>query len=30
MPIVLKCHKGIGPTVTGTALVAPNNLSRAL
>jgi uncharacterized protein len=27
MPIVLKCHPGIGPTVTGTALVAPDNFS---
>jgi predicted aconitase with swiveling domain len=27
MPIVLKCHKGIGPTVTGTALVAADNFS---
>lgn len=27
MPIVLKCHKGIGPTVTGTALVADDNFS---
>ena len=27
MPIVLKCHKGIGPTVTGTALVAHDNFS---
>lgn len=27
MPIVLKCHKGIGPPVTGTALVANDNFS---
>ena len=27
MPIVLKCHKGIGPAVTGTALVADDNFS---
>ena len=27
MPIILKCHKGIGPTVTGTALVADDNFS---
>ena len=27
MPIVLKCHTGIGPAVTGTALVAPDNFS---
>jgi predicted aconitase with swiveling domain len=27
MPIVLKCHKGLGPTVTGTALVAQDNFS---
>ncbi len=27
MPIVLKCHKGIGPTVTGAALVADDNFS---
>ncbi|MFI4949045.1 MAG: aconitase X swivel domain-containing protein [Alphaproteobacteria bacterium] len=27
MPIVLKCHKGIGPAVTGTALVATDNFS---
>ena len=27
MPIVLKCHKGIGPMVTGTALVAHDNFS---
>ena len=26
-PIVLKCHRGIGPTVTGTALVADDNFS---
>jgi predicted aconitase with swiveling domain len=27
MPIVLKCHKGLGPAVTGTALVAEDNFS---
>jgi len=27
MPIVLKCHNGIGPAVTGTALVAADNFS---
>jgi predicted aconitase with swiveling domain len=27
MSIVLKCHKGIGPTVAGTALVADDNFS---
>jgi predicted aconitase with swiveling domain len=27
MPIVLACHKGIGPTVQGTALVADDNFS---
>jgi predicted aconitase with swiveling domain len=27
MPIVLKCHRGIGPTVTGSALVADDNFS---
>jgi len=27
MPIVLKCHKGLGPAVTGTALVAQDNFS---
>jgi uncharacterized protein len=27
MPIVLTCHLGIGPTVTGTALVADDNFS---
>lgn len=27
MPVVLKCHKGIGPEVTGTALVADDNFS---
>jgi predicted aconitase with swiveling domain len=27
MPIVLHCHKGIGPAVTGTALVAADNFS---
>jgi hypothetical protein len=27
MPVTLKCHKGIGPAVTGTALVATDNFS---
>lgn len=27
MPIVLHCHPGIGPSVTGTALVAKDNFS---
>ena len=27
MPILLHCHNGIGPTVTGTALVAVDNFS---
>jgi predicted aconitase with swiveling domain len=27
MPIVLRCHKGIGTEVTGTALVAKDNFS---
>ena len=27
MPIVLRCHKGIGAAVTGTALVAKDNFS---
>ena len=27
MAIVLKCHRGIGPTVTGSALVADDNFS---
>ncbi|MGC2413768.1 MAG: DUF126 domain-containing protein [Stellaceae bacterium] len=27
MPFVLHCHKGIGPAVTGTALVARDNFS---
>jgi predicted aconitase with swiveling domain len=27
MPVVLKCHKGMGATVTGTALVARDNFS---
>lgn len=27
MPIILKCHRGIGPAVTGTALVAKDNFS---
>ena len=26
-PIVLKCHRGIGPAVTGSALVADDNFS---
>lgn len=26
-PIVLRCHRGIGPDVTGTALVADDNFS---
>jgi Uncharacterized conserved protein len=26
-PIALKCHRGIGPAVTGTALVADDNFS---
>ena len=26
-PIVLKCHRGIGPAVTGAALVADDNFS---
>lgn len=26
-PIVLRCHRGIGPAVTGTALVAKDNFS---
>ena len=30
MPIVLKCHKGLGPAVTGTALVARRQLLRPL
>ena len=30
MPIVLKCHKGLGPAVTGTALVARGQLLRPL
>jgi len=27
MPILLRCHKGFGPAVTGTALVAADNFS---
>jgi len=27
MPIVLRCHQGIGPAVSGTALVAKDNFS---
>jgi predicted aconitase with swiveling domain len=27
MPILLRCHNGIGPAVTGTALVAADNFS---
>jgi predicted aconitase with swiveling domain len=27
MPILLRCHKGIGPVVSGTALVAADNFS---
>ena len=27
MPIRLRCHRGIGPAVTGTALVAADNFS---
>ena len=27
MPITLKCHKGIGPAVSGVALVADDNFS---
>ena len=27
MPILLRCHKGIGPAVVGIALVAPDNFS---
>ena len=27
MPITLRCHPGIGPAVTGTALVAKDNFS---
>jgi predicted aconitase with swiveling domain len=27
MPIILTCHRGIGPVVTGTALVARDNFS---
>ena len=27
MPLLLRCHKGIGPAVTGTALVAADNFS---
>ncbi|MBV8455430.1 MAG: DUF126 domain-containing protein [Acetobacteraceae bacterium] len=27
MPVLLHCHRGIGPAVTGTALVAADNFS---
>ena len=27
MPVVLRCHSGVGPAVTGTALVAKDNFS---
>jgi uncharacterized protein len=27
MPILLRCHKGVGPAVMGTALVAADNFS---
>jgi predicted aconitase with swiveling domain len=27
MPVLLRCHKGIGPAVMGTALVAADNFS---
>ena len=27
MPVLVRCHKGIGPAVTGTALVAVDNFS---
>jgi predicted aconitase with swiveling domain len=27
MPVVLRCHRGIGPAVSGTALVASDNFS---
>src|SRR5882724_6548115 len=27
MPIALRCHQGVGPAVTGTALVAADNFS---
>jgi uncharacterized protein len=27
MPVLLRCHPGIGPAVTGTALVAADNFS---
>jgi uncharacterized protein len=27
MPVVLRCHRGVGPAVTGTALVAADNFS---
>jgi uncharacterized protein len=27
VPVVLRCHPGIGPAVSGTALVAPDNFS---
>ena len=27
MPILVHCHKGVGPAVTGAALVAADNFS---
>ena len=27
MPLMLRCHRGVGPAVTGTALVAADNFS---
>jgi predicted aconitase with swiveling domain len=27
VPIVLRCHRGVGPAVSGTALVAADNFS---
>ena len=27
MPVALRCHRGVGPAVTGTALVAADNFS---
>ncbi len=27
MPVILKCHRGVGPAVTGEALVAADNFS---
>ncbi len=27
MPVVLRCHRGVGPAVSGTALVAADNFS---